>query len=472
MKISAPSLPILVSLTLLGLCIPRPGSAENQSPSDATPVMTLEAATQHALSHRPQAAAAAAYVLAATREAELPALAFRPRVGAVAQVLGSTMNNSTASTLSDPLLDIPRVGATQILESPQLRPYPSTLLGATVRQTLYDFGRIAAETAALEALTQTARWSQKATKMDIRLAVADAFFAVLAARRVQDAANAAFARAKSRLLFSTAAVETGMRPSVDQARAAADEARLRAGVLRAQAGVRVARTMFAATVGLPGELDAVEGAADEAPLPSMQNVLAQDDAHNPRIAVARARLQAQQQRTRAIDVSLRPQLQATAGITTRAGGAPAANGPDLAWDGWVPWVPNWHVGLVLRWPLSDPSVAGQSRASRAQETVLAHQLEETQLQEKATTQAAYYEWELAQAAVVAGQEAVQAVRQSQQQTDARFREGLATALELADIESQLVQAEIELVMARFQAARARTRFLRVSDLDKDRGKKE
>src|SRR2546421_173108 len=57
-------------------------------------------------------------------------------------------------------------------------------------------------------------------------------------------------------------------------------------------------------------------------------------------------------------------------ISGRAGGSqPSGNGEAANYNGWVPYVPNWDVGVVFAWPLFDGTVRAREGASRAHEQV-------------------------------------------------------------------------------------------------------
>ena len=62
-------------------------------------------------------------------------------------------NNTTASYLGDPFVDLPRIGGTSSRTSSDAswKPYASTLAAAGLSQEIFDFGRIAAEAAAADA---------------------------------------------------------------------------------------------------------------------------------------------------------------------------------------------------------------------------------------------------------------------------------------------------------------------------------
>ena len=75
---------------------------------------------------------------------------------------------------------MPRIGGTQDRGQRKLvAPYASTFVGAGVRQEVFDFGRIAAQTAAADALVESEAARGEVTALDIDFAVEEAFFAVL-----------------------------------------------------------------------------------------------------------------------------------------------------------------------------------------------------------------------------------------------------------------------------------------------------
>ncbi|HSO37770.1 MAG TPA: hypothetical protein VLT33_34825, partial [Labilithrix sp.] len=57
--------------------------------------------------------------------------------------------------------------------------------------------------------------------------------------------------------------------------------------------------------------------------------------------------------------------------------------------------------------------------------------------------------------------AVTAARANYEQADGRFLSGLGTSTELADAEALRTAAEVDMVLGRFEAERARARLLRV-----------
>ena len=77
-------------------------------------------------------------------------------------------------------------------------------------------------------------------------------------------------------------------------------------------------------------------------------------------------------------------------------------------------------------------------------------------------QQAYLAAVVSSEALPALERAAEAARQNQAQADARYRAGLATAVELADAEALRTDAEIQLAIGQFDLARARARLARAT----------
>lgn len=440
-----------------------PGTAASADGVPATQevTMTLEEALTYARQHQPTLKAAQARLAVARRAAWAVRSEWLPQIGGTAQFFYGTMNNSTASALGVRTLDLPRIGASRTGSS-WSDAYPSTLVGIGVRQTVYDFGRLAALAAAADAETTVSRERAAAEELEVALQVETQFYAVLAAKAVERAAADAYKRAQVRRDMVKASVERGLRPPIDLTRAEADLTRFDVDRTRAHGSIEAAQALLAAAVGTPEPLlDAAEVAeAAAAPLPPFGAALTQALARDPGRRAALARLLGQEALTRALLRQWAPSLNFTATISGRAGGAPLTSGPSGE-SGFVPAVPNWDVGLVLSMPLFDGVLLARREQSRAQEDVFRHELEVVQRRLLTELQRAYTGFRIATATLPALLAAATAAQKNYDQASARFRAGLATSVELADAEALRTEAEIQLAIGRFEVARARAGFNRV-----------
>jgi outer membrane protein TolC len=434
------------------------GAAEPQ-PSDT---FSLREAIEFALKHQPEVLAAKARLLAARAAERIPGAAWRPIVGGLVEVVGGSANNSTATVLSNSVLDLPRIGGTPVQTTADLTPYPSTLVGLGVRQELFDFGRIAAETAAASALAAVDEQRARASRLDTVLSVTKAYYAVHAAHSVLEVATQAEGRARLHRDYAEAGVKSGLRAPIDLTRAQADLMRFGVSRIRADGNLRVAKAVFAAAVGVTApELDAGPVTEDPGGIPARSDVQARARDADPAVRSAIFQARAQRLQTEAIERSTRPNLFATAAASGRAGGAPASNGITRDGNGWLPSVFNYSAAVVLEWPIYRGITSAQAEASRRKE--LAGLAEVDVARQAATTRAeqAYRNLEETAVAQDALARAAEAAKANHEQAEARFKSGLGTITELADAETLRIDAEIQLAMGRFEVAVARAVLARV-----------
>jgi outer membrane protein TolC len=448
---------LLVATTTAAVAGPNsPDAAAVTAPR----AISLREAISYARAHQPSLAAARARVEVARGQAQIPRAAWSPRVTAGAELLVGTNNNTTASYGGPLGFDVPRIGGTPANAKSSLSPEPSTLAGVGVRQEVYDFGRISAQTDALDLFAHAAEEDAQTADLDLVLFVEESFYAVQGAHAIETAANAAVKRAQEHRDFANANVTAQLRPPIELTRAEADLARRQAEQVRAEGALRAAQQVLAAAIGAADPaLDAGNDDLAYAPAPTVD--LADLDRRIPSLRAAIDALRGQQALTKAISAELRPDLSLSAGVTGRAGGTEVATNPTPAGAGWVPDVPNWDALVVISWPLFDKTVDARADVSRRLERVRAEEVDAEREQLRAKIAGAYEELEVAVNALPALQRAVDAATANQKQADARFSQGLGTAVELADAEALLTDTQIQLAVGQFQRARARARLARV-----------
>jgi outer membrane protein TolC len=394
--------------------------------------------------------------------AEVPRAQYYPLLGLTAQFLEGTTNNTTASYLTDPFVDLPRIGGTPSTNSPEAswKPYASTLAGVGLSQEIFDFGRIAAQTAAADARVTIAARSADTQLLDIELNVEEAFFAVHAAKSILQASEDAYQRSLVHRNFASAGVKSGLRSPIELTRAEADLTRFDTARIRARGGVSASQAVLAAAVGAS---DLVLDAADQTPLsvdlPALTNAIQLASERDPRLQEALARLHQQELETRAVGALARPDLHLSAAISGRAGGAaPNSGGLETSGSGYIPNVPNWDGALVLSWPLFDPTINARQRASHVAEEVQRSEIDLVRQQVVAAVEQAYVGVVVAREALPSLQHELEAARANYAQADARFKAGLGTSVELADAEALRADADIRLAIGVFDLAKARATF--------------
>lgn len=424
--------------------------------------MTLPEALEYARFHQPELRAARERFLAVAADARVPSAQWLPSAGAEAEVVGSSTNNSTSTIFGSDAVDLPRIGGTTVHASPDWHPYATTLAAVGLRQEIFDFGRIAAQTAAGEALVAIERDRLQLTQLDTTLIVTQAFFAVKAARSVMAAAAQAEQRAQVHHDFAQAAVKSGMRPPIELTRATADLTRFTVGRIRSEGNLRIGRSVLAAAVGFSEpELDTAQAQENIPPTPALAQVEQRALAYQPEILQTQDRRKAQHAQTLAISASTRPNLFATAAFSARAGGAPANNGIIPDGRGLIPSVPNYDAGLIFAWPFYEPTVDAAASASRQREWAYDAEIAAAKQKALAAAQQVYRRTRVAETALVALAQATEAARANYEQADARFRAGLGTSTELADAEAIRFESEVQQAVGGFELATARANLARV-----------
>jgi outer membrane protein TolC len=424
----------------------------------AQTALTLDEALTYARAHQPRLKAALAELAARKQEARVPRAQWLPNIGGTAQLFYGTANNTTASYLSVPEVDLPRIGASHSQTSTHWSPAGSTLAALSVNQEVFDFGRIAAQAAIADAQVDVARAAAEDTALAIGLSVEETYHSVLAAKEVEHATDEAYRRATVHRDFAQAGVRTGMRPPIELTRAQADVAQLEVRRIQAVAGVRSARAALAAAIGSDQlEVDAAP-AAEASLAPSFDEALHLAATKNPAIAAALARLRASEASSKEILREMAPNLFASATLSGRAGGIAPSSGGVPYGAGWLPVVGNWDLGLVLQWNIFDATVLARRNASLARQDEARAQLELSRMLVAVDAERAYLDLDAAEKALPGLDAEVTAARENQAQADARFRAGLGTNVELADAEALLTNAELERAVGRFNVARARAQL--------------
>jgi outer membrane protein TolC len=378
-----------------------------------------------------------------------------------AQLFGATANNTTGTYVAPGgFMDVPRIGGTRSVRSGSWQPYPSTFLGAGATQELFDFGRIAAQAAASDALIDVERQRASSQLLDVTFDVEESYFAVFAAKSIVKASEDAFERSRAHRDLARAGVGAGLRPPIEQTRAEADLAHFDIGRIKARGALVIAQTVLAATVGSDDDaLDTATASPTMAEMPALAAAIDRAAAQDPLLREALARLRAQEESTRAIGASQRPDLSLTATLSGRAGGAPpSGNGETPTGDGWLPGVANWNLGAVLSWPLFDGTVSARKDASRAAEQVRHDEIAVVRHEQSARVREAYATVDVARMALPGLERAVEAGRANHTQAEARFKAGIGTSIELADAEAIRTDAEIQVALGQFELARARAAF--------------
>jgi outer membrane protein TolC len=411
----------LASILIILLVLPAFGQ-------EAAP-LTIERAVELALARNERAAAAETTVEAADARLSRARTAFFPRL----DISGSFRNDSggdtrntlgSVATLSQPLFDA--------------RAFP-----------LIRFARLERSSIRLFA---------DEDKRILGYDAADAFLVTLSLEQVLTAAEHRREFARTSLEDSRARFEAGLVSSNDVTRAELEMATAVRGVAEASGNVQSARIQLATLLNteIPGPLQVPESLLAAASSKAAVTTAEVTEAQRRRNDIAASRLHVEALQAFAEEPSKRfiPSANLTAQTSNINEGSISDRNNDAL------------VGVTLNWPVFD---AGLRRAETAERTAVARGAElELQLALRGVEQqirTAGVRVESEQAALREATAALRAARKNADETNELYRQGLASALELADANQRLFEAEVAEVTARYRMAQAYLALREAGGLD-------
>lgn len=413
------------------------------------PRLPLKEAVRRAAERYPSVRVSQAQVTEAAAAISLARTAFLPRVDATAQVNRATANNVFGLMMPNSI--IPPISGPQI-DGDQARNVFGTAIGMLVSWEPFDFGRRQADVDVSAAAKARAEAAVVRTKLDVSAAAADAYLTALAAEQAVAAARAGIQRNREFEKVLEALTRSQLRPATDLARIQADTIGVEAQVARAEQSVAQTRALLEQYTGGPvKELDGAGFLAREVEVAAGAGITA---AH-PQLLEQQRSIEEIIARMKSIDKSWYPRFAVQGAAFGRGTGA-RVNGPFAGGGyGLYPDHGNWALGFSATLPVMDYK---QLRARK--EIELQRQTRETARRELVERELS---GRLAQAKAqldgarrvseLAPRQAAQ-LRMVLEQTQARYRAGLGTILEVADAQRQLTQAEIEAALARLAVWRA------------------
>ncbi len=281
--------------------VPPPAQApaypQPAGPAGTSPLM-LDQAIQAALARNPNVVAAAETVTAAQQALVVARAGFAPVVSAnVTGALG-TQSAISSAALSNP-------SATGSLS-----------VGATL--PLYDAGITPARVASAEAGLTSAQAALRQIQQDTALAVATAFFNVLASERLTTVREAQLAQAQQQLALAQAQVKAGVAAQADVIQVQATVAQAEVNVLLARSQIATSKAGLQAAIGTDAAapVEVQEPAAPPLTIPVTADAAIQAAVMNrSEIAKAQGVVQSDQAAVDLARVNAGPQLSVGVGTT-------------------------------------------------------------------------------------------------------------------------------------------------------------
>jgi outer membrane protein TolC len=447
MRLSAGHRSWWIGLALVA-CALSAADASAQSPN-AGP-LTLNDAIQRALKNYPAIKESRARAQAAEEGVGVARTAYLPRLDMLWQENRGTTNNvfgllfpqSTLFSMTGPVLGTRSLG--------------DSVWGSAGAVLLsweaVDFGQRRAGVDAARAQTSLARNHSALTELDVASAAADAFLTVLAA---EESVRAARANVDRLQIFATNVrtfVQNQLRPGADQSRAEAELAVANNQLSQAVQIAEVARASLADAVGSAGT--SFELAAGSLAVVPQFTIEPADVKTHPAARAGQAAVDVVRARERTLDRAYYPHITLQSTFAGRGTGADAPGVPSFGNGLWLQ-VPNWAVGASVTFPAFDFFAINARKRVEAQNELAESAHYERTIQ-ALTTQEIKARALMKAATDIARNTPVEreAATAGESQARARYQNGLASVVEVAEAQRLLAQAEADDAVARLGVWRA------------------
>ncbi len=438
---------------ILGLgiiCLVHTGFICAQTANPPQP-LKIDAAVELALTNYPAIKTARAQATAAKANIDLARTAYVPHLDLLYQENRATRNNVFGAVL--PQSVIPSISG-PVLASTSMDSNFGSAGGALFSWEPFDFGVRKGQVDVARAITNQANANIEVTELDVATNAADVFMSLAANEQAVRAAEANLFRAQAFADAVHVLVKNQLRAGAEAARADAELSVARTQLLRAQQIAEISRAALAEALGIPGApVSIVSDSLLELPSDTTTPV-PKFDLH-PLAIAQRSAIQVVQAREHVLARSYVPRFNLQGSLSGRGTGALTNGLFEGGWHGLFPNTPNYGIGMTVTFPAFDIfSIRARRRIEAGNEAVESARYDQT-------IQALKGQYARAQAlidgAVRIAQETpseLKAAQQAEMLTVERYKYGLATVTEVADVQRLLAQAEIDDRVAHLNVWRA------------------
>lgn len=400
----------VILILVLIVAVPLPALAQGPQ------AVTLDGAMRMAVDRHPS-------VVAAARAAEAAqARLVQARAGMALQV--NITGRASVGTL----------GATGAPTGGEVSSSHNVAIGASL--PLYDGGITAQQVAQAQAGVETAQAALQATRQDVALTAAQAYFQVLRAQRTVEVREATVRAAEAQLAQTEAFFRAGTVAQADVIRTRAAVASAQAELVGARGQVEITLASLRAALAVPpGQPISLADPSAPAVVPlSATEAAAEATRQRPEVSRADADLRSAEAAVRIAEIRARTQVTVSAGAAVQITPDPGQAG--------------WSLSASVSHPLFD---GGRAKAAleeaRANLQAAQARREATLLQVQSQAVQAAVSVTSAVARVEATRVSADAAGEALRVSDGRYRAGVGTLVEVLDAQSSATQARISAVQA-------------------------
>jgi len=415
-------------MTMLSVFLLAPAQVQ------ATEVRTLKVCIETALKNQPTIKAAQEAAIAGQGRVTQAASPYLPQLKAST---GYTESHSLGGALGDSIS----------------KSYSSTL---SLNQVLYDFGRTGN---ALDAARSGARSNERDAERVVHetvLNVKQAYFALLASKKLMLAAQKTVEQAESHLKQAEAFFRAGSKPRFDVTRSEVDVNTAKLGMIIAKNNVRLRTIALYNAMGMDpgGEIEVEDILSLPVNIPSMEETLAEAIKNRPELLKAEADIDAARARIRAEESGYLPTLSA-------AGSYNWAHGTSQMGTFTGDIKNSWSAGITLSLPLFEGGLTrgkvAEARANLHGLEAQGHTFRQSVLIE---LNQAYADIESAKARIEVMESSLKKSRESLELAQGRYEAGVGPSIEVTDAQVAASNAENDHVQALYDYQLAAARLFK------------
>ena len=396
--------------------------------------LTLRDCIDTALRSQPTVRAAREGVIAGQGRMRQAASPYLPQIRASA---GYSENHSLGGALGDSIS----------------KSYTTTL---SVNQMLYDFGRTGNALDAARSGTRSAEFDEHRVVLDVVLNVKQAYYALLAARKLVAVSRKTLEQAESHQRQAEAFYHAGSKPKFDVTRTEVEVNTAKLGMINAKNNVQLRTIGLYNAMGIDPERDIEIDDILSSPLaiPLMEQALAESVRNRPEMLKAEADIQAAQARVKAEESNYLPTLSAN-GAYNWAHGASEMG----VFKGDIR--NSWNAAITLSMPLFEGGLTkGKVSEARANLRILEAQGQTFRQAVLIELNQAYADIESAPARIGVMELSLKKARENLELAQGRYEAGVGLYIEVTDAQLASVNAEINHVYALYDYQLAAARLFK------------
>ena len=331
--------------------------------------------------------------------------------------------------------------------------YSTTL---SVNQLIYDFGKTGNTLDATRWSTVSYQRDLDRTVQDVVLSVKQAYYALLAAKKLVLVAEKTIEQTESHFRQAQAFYQAGSKPRFDVTRAEVEVNNARLGMINAKNGVRIRTIGLNNAMGIdPGKPTDIDDTLPSAiVMPTLEKAQEETLKNRPEMLKAEADIEATKFRVQAEESNYFPTISANGAYYWTNG--TAEMGPfkgDLQ--------NSWNTAVTLTVPLFQGGLTrGRVSEARANQLAAEAQRDATRQTILLEVNQAYADLESATARVEVMQLTLQRARENLEIAQGRYEAGLGPYIEVTDAQLSAVNAETDHIQALYDYYLASARLLK------------